>query len=239
MSNIVIVAIAVGGYTAIFWLADSIPCLLLQRHDRHAGWRGLIESCVLAGFVMTGRLVFDWPWTEVSAKPLFIVCFLKLAITLAGRLPQMRMADREMTTLPWSWPALILLRVIAAMGAAAVLIWLDPVILFIYLPLLSVMAIDTIIWLCGRWAQRGMMLVLPLESLLVCAMVAFLTPHAAGYKAMAISAFLAKGIVAALSRMIQMRDIAILPDRPADKVFLMLRATGSALGIWLMVFNLR
>ncbi|WP_374653444.1 hypothetical protein [Dongia sp.] len=108
MSDIIIGAFGVGGYTAVFWLADSVPCLLLQRHDRYAGWRSLVESCVLAGFVMTGRLIFDWPWTEVSA----------------------------------------------------------------------------------------------------------------------------------LSRMFQMRDAAILPVRPEDKVHLLLRAAGSALGVWLMVFNL-
>lgn len=124
------------------------------------------------------------------------------------------------------------------MGAAAALIRLDPAILFIALPLLSMMAIDTIIWVCGHWAQRGLLLALPLESLLVCAMAAFLTPHAAGYKGMVMTAFLARGLVATLSRKIQTRNATIVPARPEDKLYLLLRAGGSALGVWLLVFNL-
>lgn len=49
-------ALGVGGYTAIFWLVDSVPCLLLRRRDHRVGWWSLAESCVLAGFVMAGRL---------------------------------------------------------------------------------------------------------------------------------------------------------------------------------------
>ncbi|WP_374378182.1 hypothetical protein [Dongia sp.] len=83
-----------------------------------------------------------------------------------------------------------------------------------------------------------MMLTLPLEGFLVCTMAAFLTPHAAAYKGMVMTAFLARGLIAALSRMIQMRDASTLPVRPEDRLYLLLRAAGSALGIWLMVFNL-